>query len=57
MLDFFIKNDFGILTDDVNTLPNLSMEYDSPFGATNVILETDSDINPEFMFDVVEKLS
>lgn len=57
MLDFFIKNDFGILTDDVNTLPDLSMEYDSPFWATNVVLETDSDADPSFMFDVIEKLS
>ena len=57
MLDFFVKNDFGILTDDINTLPNLSMEYDSPFWANNVILETDCDANPGFMFDVLEKLS
>lgn len=55
MLDFFIKNDFGILTDDVDTLPDLSMEYDSPFWVTNLILETDSDRNPERMFSVIDK--
>lgn len=55
MLDYFIKNDFGILTNDINTLPDLSMEYDSPFWVTNLILETDSDRDPETMFSIIEK--
>ena len=55
MLDFFVKNDFGILTDDTQNLPELSMEYDSPFWITNLILEVDSDQDPEMMFSVIEK--
>lgn len=55
MLDFFIQNDFGILTNDTASLPDLSMEYDSPFWVTNLIFETDSDQAPETMFSVIAK--
>ena len=55
MLDYFITNDFGILTDNVDTFPKLSMEYDSPFLATNVIVEVNSNIETEQMFHVIEK--
>lgn len=57
MLDYFIKNDFGILTDDIEALPDLSMEYDSPYLVTNAILETDSNNNQDLMFEIVDILS
>lgn len=57
MLDYFVKNDFGILTDDIESLPELSMEYDSPFYITNVILEVNTDTNPEHLFNIIKKVA
>ena len=57
MLDYFIKNDFGILTDNLETLPDLSMEYDSPYLVTNVVVETDSNTKQDLMFEIVGILS
>lgn len=54
MLDFFIKNDFGILVDDISTLPPFSMEYATPYLATNVIIETDSDHRPDCITPTID---
>lgn len=56
MLNYFITHNFGILTDDNSTLPELSLEYDSPFLATNVIIESESNKNPDFLFQTIEKI-
>ena len=57
MIDYFIKNDFGILVDDVDTLPPISMEYDTPYLATNVIVETNSDIYFNRLIQILNILS
>lgn len=53
MLDFFVKNDFGIYTDNPSEFPSLSMEYDSPYLATTMVIRTDSDMYREAFLDNV----
>ena len=57
ILDYFITFDFGILTNDIKTLPELSMEYDTPFLVTNAIVEVNSDNDIENMFQMLKNIS
>lgn len=43
IINFLIENDFGILVDKVETLPDLSTRYESPFIITNSIVHIDSE--------------
>lgn len=57
MLLFFVQNDFGIFTDDPHTLPNLSMEFDSPFEITNIVVRVNSTQDPKKMNNVIKNVS
>lgn len=57
ILDFFVKNDFGIYIDNPAELPPLSMEYDSPYMATTMVFKSDSDANCDFMLDTIRKIA
>lgn len=57
MLDYFVKNDFGIYTDNLTELPPLSMKYDSPYLATTVILKTNSNSCREDFLEIVKSIA
>ncbi len=56
MLDFFVKNDFGVYTDNPSELPPLSMEYDSPYLATTVVVKSDSDNDYEALVEQMKEI-
>lgn len=56
MLDYFVKNDFGVYTDNPSELPPLSMEYDSPYLATTVVMRSDSDKDYEALVERLKEI-
>lgn len=56
MLDYFVKNDFGVYTDNPSELPPLSMEYDSPYLATTVVVKSDSDKDYEALVEQMKEI-
>lgn len=55
IIDFLIKNDYGILVDDVGTLPSLSTQNEVPFIITNAIINVNSS-ETELLFEIIRKL-
>ena len=57
MLDYFVKNDFGVYTDNPAELAPLSMEYDSPYLSTTMVLKADSDTDRESVLERVKAIT
>lgn len=57
IIQFFVKNDFGIYTDSPSSLPSLSTEYDTAFDATNVILHVNSDSGSNNLLRTIKSIT
>lgn len=57
LLQYFVENDFAIYTDDKETLPDLTMDFSTPFEMLTAITIFNSDSNVEILENSITSLT
>lgn len=57
MLQYFVENDFAIYTDEKETLPDIQMDFSTPFEMLTAIIIFNSDNNVKFLENSITSLT